>query len=537
MEPERKIEKLLRAYAKKRRAEAGDSLKLHPANRRLLQSEAARRAPEASPKREPGEGNLFSLLFAVFRRRLAFIVCVAALIAVGVALLQPAGTSKKKVQSLEAATNLRQIGMATRRYAEDNMDVLPASLDEVTNELGTSKVLIDPATGKPFVYTGAGKRLDSLQSNTLLAYSLADEKDHAVLFADGRVETVTGARLTELTNQKPVEFALADKSGREQSAETPSATAPVASATAALPPPTPERAKMTQAKDQFNTADLGMNAPSAAEPAKRQPELAQSELKKTEPVATPAPIGAVGGRLGGVGQTIAVNGSISGKLPATDNFEALAQNRSFNRLVAQTNSGQLSFATSQNFVQAGVSSVQNLFKNSVAPAQATPVLQSFQVQQNGNVISIVDRDGSVYHGSVQPGTAMVRNEPAAVDTFAPPGALPQSQTKATPSAGNVQQAAQNYFFHVAGMNRTLKQNVVFTGNLLANSSVPQMAQSSNSFGGFGGGGGGGGSAGNQLQQAAANQSQQSLLWNSRIVGTAVIAKTNQVEINAVPITQ
>ena len=42
MEPERKIEKLLRAYAKKRRAEAGDSLKLHPANRRILQDEAAR---------------------------------------------------------------------------------------------------------------------------------------------------------------------------------------------------------------------------------------------------------------------------------------------------------------------------------------------------------------------------------------------------------------------------------------------------------------------------------------------------------------
>ena len=42
MEPERNIEKLLRAFAKKRRADAGDPLKLHPALRRQLQAEVAR---------------------------------------------------------------------------------------------------------------------------------------------------------------------------------------------------------------------------------------------------------------------------------------------------------------------------------------------------------------------------------------------------------------------------------------------------------------------------------------------------------------
>jgi hypothetical protein len=148
----------------------------------------------------------------------------------------------------------------------------------------------------------------------------------------------------------------------------------------------------------------------------------------------------------------------------------------------------------------------------------------------------VDRDGSVYNGSVQPEPATVRNEPAPEEAIAARVAPPQSRTKAAQSAGNEQQAAQNYFFRVAGTNRTLKQNVVFTGNLLANSGAPQTAQTSNSFGGTGGGGGGGG-AGNQLQQAVANSSQQSLLSSSRIVGTAVSASTNQIEINAVPVTQ
>src|ERR1039457_4552722 len=49
-EPERPIEKLLRAAAKKNRDEAGAPLGLHPATRRLLQGEAARTF--AKPERE-----------------------------------------------------------------------------------------------------------------------------------------------------------------------------------------------------------------------------------------------------------------------------------------------------------------------------------------------------------------------------------------------------------------------------------------------------------------------------------------------------
>jgi hypothetical protein len=425
--------------------------------------------------------------------------------------------------------------MATRQFAEDNKDVLPASLDELTNELGMGKILIDPATGKPFVYAGGGKKLDGLQSNAVLAYSSADKNGHAVLFADGRVETVTGERFAELTNPKSPEFALADKSARERVVETPPAATPVAPGNPALPPPSPEKTKIALATDQSNAGDLGVNARRSLEPASRQPELAESEAKKPKPVATPAPVGTGAGSLNGEAQTTPVNGSVSGKLPATETADTLAQSRSFDRLTAQTNSVQPVLTASQNFVQAGgASNLQNLFRNDSVSARTVPVLLSFQVQQNGDTISVVDRDGSVYHGSWQLTNVTVRNEPAPPGTFAVRAVPPQSQMKAAQSAGNEQQAAQNYFFRVAGTNRTLQQNVVFTGNLLANSGMPQTAQTSNSFGGVGGGGGG---AGNQLQQAVTNASQQSPLSNSRIVGTAVIASTNQIEINAVPVTQ
>src|SRR5437016_10770590 len=52
MESERPIEKLLRAAAEKRRAEAGERLSLHPANRRILQAEAVRvHTPKGRPQK------------------------------------------------------------------------------------------------------------------------------------------------------------------------------------------------------------------------------------------------------------------------------------------------------------------------------------------------------------------------------------------------------------------------------------------------------------------------------------------------------
>ena len=76
--------------------------------------------------------------------------------------------------------NLKQIGAAAKMVAEDNSGNLPATLDTLTNALGSDKVLTDPETGKTFVYVAAGEKLDRLSSNAVLAYSLADKKGHAV---------------------------------------------------------------------------------------------------------------------------------------------------------------------------------------------------------------------------------------------------------------------------------------------------------------------------------------------------------------------
>ena len=60
MNDERPIEKLLRRFAKKRRADAGAPVELHPATRRLLQGEVAGQFSKAGAKPKSGLGEILA---------------------------------------------------------------------------------------------------------------------------------------------------------------------------------------------------------------------------------------------------------------------------------------------------------------------------------------------------------------------------------------------------------------------------------------------------------------------------------------------
>jgi hypothetical protein len=446
MEPERKIEKLLRAYAKRRRTDAGDPLTMHPATRRLLQGEIARRKPK------PDDEESSVTLWELFRQRWALLAGFAVIVFFGAALFLPTlSKAKFKAQKITAMNNLKQIGMAAQMAADENHGSLPASLDGLTNELGSDKALTDPETGKPFVYVASGEKLERLSSNSVLAYSLADKKGHAVLFADGRVEMVNGQRLSELTNRGLSQLVAADNSASRQLVEAP------------------------------------------------------AELKDTG------------------GYTIAGAGMLTAKAPA-------AAPPALNLPARLPGAAGNEFATQTSSVQFASNVAQNSFKNTVALNKTAAVLANFQVQQNGNAIRVVDADGSVYDGSLQPESVTEQN--ASFQTAMPPSAgapaIQQDERKKTIATRDELQTAQNYFFRVTGMNQTLKQKVVFAGNLLANTSAPADARQSLHGDTALGIGGSGGSS----QSSLTNQ----LPWsNSRIAGTAIVADTNTIEINAAPI--
>jgi hypothetical protein len=91
-----------------------------------------------------------------------------------------------------------------------------------------------------------------------------------------------------------------------------------------------------------------------------------------------------------------------------------------------------------------------------APAPVS-VLATFQLERQGRNVIVFDGDGSVYKGRVL--------EPAVadkVDRSKDQGVLYSGANR----AGNDFDDTANYSFEVSGMNKDLKQNVVFTGNVL-----------------------------------------------------------------------
>ncbi len=429
MELERQIEKLLRAYAKKRRADAGAAFALHPVARRRLQAAVARRSPE------PETGDASLTLWELFRRRWAVLLGFALIVFFGATLFLPAlGTAKQK--------SPKALAMNQGKTRE-----LQAGLDE------KAKPAAPPVA--------------------------------AAEFADGRREV---AAQSQLAANRPV------------------------------PAPAPamrEETLTVSGGGPHGFAGGGGGAPASA----------GSVTAVTGGTLAPGMSGDKNGRAAGVGGAVAGLPALAAPAAATVRAldvgdSSVAQNSFAYKSLGRSDAAKFGLAgnNSQRFVQAAAS-----------PAGPPPVLASFEVRQNGSAIAVVDRDGSVYNGTLQPVAPAARDDLAGVAAVVDrPALLSDTLPKDVNLAGNGQSPAQNYFFRVAGSNRSLQQNVVFTGNLIAISNAP--AGAAQNFGGQNGNARNG-----PVQAAGANAALSSQFNNSRIAGTATIDATNKIAIDAVPV--
>jgi hypothetical protein len=362
MEPERKIEKVLRALAKRRRDEAGDPFDLHPATRRLLQGEVTRRKPKENPN-----SSFRSFVFGSFRPGFFSALCILAIVMALSALLLPGlGRAKNKSQRVAELSAQRQEEL--RKQLEK-----PAPSEE--HPAGT-------LGGEQKKEPNAGNQL----GHTAGSLTLGDRS------AGGGSEMATSPGF------EPIRLYSYTNSG--QVAMAPPATA----------------ASGTSGSLSLDTSRLG--AVTAAD----------SSLAANKP--------------GSVAQGLAFGGGGVG------NELKLRDEKTFSDTVGG--------ATSQKFIR--VSEKQDTAKT---VSSGRPVLASFEVFQSGRELRIVDSDGSVYNGYVEPGTPPLKEELSAAknqsETIAKVGqpvALERSQL-----------GIEGYFFHVSGTNLSLKQNVLFTGNL------------------------------------------------------------------------
>jgi len=457
MEPERPIEKLLREEARKRREEAGAPFELHPATRRLLQGEVYR---ELKPKGgEPGP--------SPSRRWMRWSWALGILVVLGLAsaLLVP-----------EIYRSRPERSFAANRAAEPASTRKPAYADQ--DALSTDEKSAAP------VSAAARDKEETMVDRMRLA-GRAEEKTSAAGAA------APPPQVPDLAHNEPV------------------ATAPPAAAPA---PPAAAPRSLGLEPEVLQKKKLATDTKNAG-PAPAAPALAESAI----PSATR--------RL----DTVSADESRAQvKLEAAKgNSEAVAFGGG---KMAVTNALTDSFKdvakVTQKFQQVGAApqAEEGTFRRRAVAASAvsaSAVLQSFQIERSGREVRVIDNDGSVYTGYVQPSTTTLQIAAAA----SRPTNKESSYFLKAPSEAVPQPAIT---FVVTGTNVTLKVPVVFSGRIEGVATLARDASGLRTNGAVVNG-----ISGALKQDGSAFD--QSALANSRITGTATVGGGKVVSVEAVPV--
>jgi hypothetical protein len=117
-----------------------------------------------------------------------------------------------------------------------------------------------------------------------------------------------------------------------------------------------------------------------------------------------------------------------------------------------------SLGTKQQFSQ---QSLVQSFRNKAQVSRAANVLNTFQVQQEGSEIRVLDADGSTYTGKIEQSA-----KSAELDSriTARRDAAKQTQSYAAKAVRENESAAPESYFRATGFNVSLKKTLVFEGN-------------------------------------------------------------------------
>jgi hypothetical protein len=128
--------------------------------------------------------------------------------------------------------------------------------------------------------------------------------------------------------------------------------------------------------------------------------------------------------------------------------------------VAQTSSAG-SLRTKQEFSQK--TAVQS-FRNNAQVSRAANVLNTFQVQQEGSEIRVLDADGSTYTGKIE---QLAKTRELDSRITARRAMAKQARRHDAQAVGETESAAPHSYFRATGYNVSLKKTLVFEGNYAA----------------------------------------------------------------------
>jgi hypothetical protein len=117
-----------------------------------------------------------------------------------------------------------------------------------------------------------------------------------------------------------------------------------------------------------------------------------------------------------------------------------------------------SLGTKQQFSQ---QSALQSFWNNAQVSRSTNVLNTFQVQQEGSEIRVLDADGSTYTGKIE---QLANNAELDSRVTARRDAAKQTRGYAAKAAPENESAAPQSYFRATGFNVSLKKTLVFEGN-------------------------------------------------------------------------
>jgi hypothetical protein len=118
-------------------------------------------------------------------------------------------------------------------------------------------------------------------------------------------------------------------------------------------------------------------------------------------------------------------------------------------------------ATTQQFSEQ--SAVQS-FRNNAQVNRAANVLNTFQVQQQGSEIRVLDADGSTYTGKIE---RVAKSAEVDSRIAARRDAAKQTRRYAAKTVGGTESAAPQSYFRATGFNVSLQKTLVFEGNYAA----------------------------------------------------------------------